>query len=165
PITEPADLMLATERLTADLVPRLAREGTGARRLDLAFHRVDGRVERISLGTARPSRDPRHLAALFKERLDTIDPGLGIEDVILAALAVEPLPPEEISLAGHALGLHPFPPPLAGEGMGGGIAPLLDRLGNKLGLAALSRLEPRESHIPERASVRVTPSPTQPRRL
>ena len=36
-----------------------------------------------------------------------------------------------------------------------GIAPLLDRLGNRLGLAAVSRLEPRESHIPERASVRV----------
>src|SRR5439155_24642902 len=69
------------------------------------------------------------------------------------------------SLAGQPLGLHPFPPPLAGKGMGGGIAPLLDRLGNKLGLGALSRLEPRESHIPERASVRVTPSPTQPRRL
>ena len=29
PITEPADLMLATERLTADLVQRLAREGMG----------------------------------------------------------------------------------------------------------------------------------------
>ena len=35
------------------------------------------------------------------------------------------------------------------------IAPLLDRLGNKLGLAALSRSEAHESHIPERASVRV----------
>ena len=100
PITEPADLMLATERLTADLVIRLAREGTGARRLDLGFYRVDGRVERIRIGTARPSRDPRHIAALFKERLDTIDPGLGIEDMILVAYAVEPLPPEQIGLLG-----------------------------------------------------------------
>jgi protein ImuB len=165
PITEPADLMLATERLTADLVLRLAREGTGARRLDLAFHRVDGRVERISLGTARPSRDPRHLAALFRERLDTIDPGLGIEDMILAAFAVEPLPAEQIGLPGQAAGPHPFPPSLAGEGMGGGIAPLLDRLGNRLGLAAISRIEPRESHIPERASVQVPaagPHPNPP---
>jgi protein ImuB len=157
--------MLATERLTADLVLRLAREGTGARRLDLAFHRVDGRVERISLGTARPSRDPRHLAALFRERLDTIDPGLGIEDMILAAFAVEPLPAEQIGLPGQAAGPHPFPPSLAGEGMGGGIAPLLDRLGNRLGLAAISRIEPRESHIPERASVQVPaagPHPNPP---
>jgi protein ImuB len=157
PITEPADLRLATERLTADLVQRLAREGVGARRLDLAFLRVDGRVERIRLGTARPSRDPRHLAALFKERLDTIDPGLGVENMILAAFAVEPLPPEQIGFTGHAVGPHPNPPPLAGEGMGGGIAPLLDRLGNRLGPDALSRLEARESHIPERASVRVRP--------
>jgi protein ImuB len=154
PITEPADLMLATERLTADLVPRLAGEGTGARRLDLAFHRVDGRVERIRLGTARPSRDPRHIAALFKERLDTVDPGLGIEDMILAASAVEPLPAEQIGLPGHAA-----------RNETSGIAPLLDRLGNRLGLAALSRLEPRESHIPERASVRVpaaSPHPNPP---
>jgi protein ImuB len=151
PITEPADLRLATERLTADLVPRLAREGTGARRLDLAFHRVDGRVERISLGTARPSRDPRHLTALFKERLDTVDPGLGIEDMILAAYAVEPLPAEQIGLPGHAA-----------RNETSGIAPLLDRLGNRLGLAAISRLEPRESYIPERASVRVPPHLTLP---
>ena len=160
PITEPGDLMLATERLTADLIHRLAREGTGARWLDLAFHRVDGRVERIRLGTARPSRDPHHLAALFRERLDTVDPGLGIEDMILAAFAVEPLPPEQIDFP------HPNPPPRTEEGREGvgyeasGIAPLLDRLGNRLGLAALSRLEARESYIPERASVRVPVSLT-----
>ena len=146
PITEPSDLMLATERLTADLVRRLAQEGTGARRLDLGFHRVDGRVERIQLGTARPSRDPHHLAALFKEQLDTVDPGFGVEDMILAAFAVEPLPPEQIGFPGHLVRNEPSD-----------IAPLLDRLGNRLGLAALSRLEARESHIPERASVWVPP--------
>ncbi len=151
PITEPTDLMLATERLTADLVQRLVREGTGARRVDLGFHRVDGQVERIRLGTARPSRDQHHLAALFKERLDTVDPGLGVEDMILAAFAVEPLPAEQIGLLGHPAGSE-----------ASGIAPLLDRLGNKLGLAAVSRLEPRESHIPERASVRVQPHLTLP---
>ena len=166
PIADPADLALAVDRLAADLVARLALEETGARRLVLGFHRVDGRVERIALGTAQPSRDPRHLAALFKERLDTVDPGLGVEDMILAAFAVEPLRPEQIDL-----GLHPNPPQRAGVGMGGGlqeggmgggVAALLDRLGNRLGLAALSRIEARESHIPERASVRVPaalPSP------
>ena len=144
PIVDPADLLRATERLVEDLVPRLAQEGIGARHLDLGFHRVDGRVERIRLGTARPSRDPRHLAALFKERLDTIDPGLGIEDVILAVFAVEPLPPEQISFVGDAP-----------DNRTGDIAPLLDRLSNRLGLVAVSRFEPCESHIPERASVRV----------
>jgi protein ImuB len=154
PIADPADLALATERLTEDLVTRLAREGAGARRLVLAFHRVDGRVERLALGTARPSRDPCHLATLFKERLGTIDPGPGVEDVILAAFAVDSLGPEQIELAGSS----------ASERTGS-IAALLDRLGNRFGLAAVSRLEARESHIPERSWVWVSaalPSPTQP---
>jgi protein ImuB len=163
PISELADLGHATERLAADLVQRLAREGMGARRLDLGFYRIDGRVEHICIGTARPSRNPHHLAALFKEKLDTIDPGLGVEDLILAAFAVEPLAAEQLGL-----GLQPNPNPLppAREGMGGGAAAasLLDRLGNRL---ALYRLEPRESHIPERASARIplssaTSSPVAP---
>jgi protein ImuB len=144
PIADPADLVRAIERLAADLVLRLAQQGSGARRLDLAFHRVDGRVERIALGTARPSRDPRHLAALFNARLDTIDPGLGVEDMILAVFAVEPLPPEQIGFAGAGADAEAL-----------SLAPLLDRLGNRLGLADLSRIETRESHIPERAAVAV----------
>src|SRR5207302_5610394 len=103
PIADPADLARAIERLVEDLTARLAREGMGARRLALGFHRVDGRVEHIRLGTARPTRDPRHLAKLFAAKLDTVDPGLGVEDMILAAFAAEPLKPEQ----------RPFPnPPL-----------------------------------------------------
>ena len=151
PIAEPADLQRAAERLAADLVQRLAREGMGARRLDLGFYRIDGRVEHIWVGTARPSRDPGHLAALFAEKLDTVDPGLGVEDMILAAFAVEPLGAEQ-------LGLGPHP----GGGEAGNVASLLDRLGNRLGSGAVYRLEARESHIPERASVRMQPHLTLP---
>ena len=159
PIADPADLARAIERLAEDLTARLAREGVGARRLDLGFHRIDGRVEHIRLGTARPSRDPRHLAGLLTAKLDTVDPGLGVEDMILAVFAVEKLPPEQSPL--------PNPPPPAGEGVrrasggrvgaageiGAELARLLDRLGNRFGLDAISRIEPRASHIPERASI------------
>ena len=180
PIADPADLARAIERLTGDLVTRLAREGMGARRLDLGFHRVDGRVEHIRIGTARPSRDPAHLARLMLGKLDTVDPGLGIEDAILAAFAVDPLAPEQIENAALLkASSHPNPPPLAGEGegnhprfshapspaSGGGLgwglttspslAALFDRIGAKLGLDAIARLEAHESHIPERASVAV----------
>ncbi|HVH82573.1 MAG TPA: DNA polymerase Y family protein, partial [Stellaceae bacterium] len=164
PITEPADLARTAERLTQDLVTRLAREGMGARRLDLGFYRVDGRVEHIRIGTARPSRDPVHLTKLMIGKLDTVDPGLGIEDAILAAFAVESLAPEQ--LASPALlkaSSAPTPPPQAGKGnreaVGGSLvtnaslAPFFDRIGARLGLDALSYLDPRESHIPERASV------------
>jgi protein ImuB len=149
PIADPADLARAVERLTADLVARLAREGMGVSRLDLGFHRVDGRVEHIRVGTAGPSRDCRHLARLLLGRLDTVDPGLGVEDAILAAGAVETLAPEQIEMTG-------------GAGSAAGTAPLFDRLGARLGLDALARLEPRASHIPERASAAVPVSETGP---
>ncbi|TMK13207.1 MAG: DNA polymerase Y family protein [Alphaproteobacteria bacterium] len=157
PIADPADLARAIERLVEDLAARLAREGMGARRLALGFHRVDGRVEHIRLGTARPTRDPRHLAKLFAAKLDTVDPGLGVEDMILAVFAAEKLEPEQTEFSPHppAAGVTILPPPLAGEGRGGGIASLLDRLGNRLGLDAISHIEPRASHIPERASIYV----------
>jgi protein ImuB len=147
PIADPADLARAAERLVDDLVARLAREGMGARRLDLAFHRIDGRVEHIRLGTARPSRDPKHLAGLFAARFETIDPGLGVEDMILAVFAVEKLPPEQMPLGGRGGDCA------AAGGRDEGLARLLDCLGARLGLAALSHIEPRASHIPERASI------------
>src|SRR5205823_2646394 len=142
PIADPADLARATQRLVEDLTARLAREGMGARRLELGFHRIDGRVEHVPVGTARPSRDPHHLAGLFTAKLDTVDPGLGIEDMILAVFAVEKLPPEQVEfVAGGS------------ETPAHDLASLLDRLGNRLGLDAISRVEPRASHIPERASI------------
>jgi protein ImuB len=143
PIAAPADLARATRRLACDLAHWLARDGVGARRLDLAFHRVDGRVERLAVATARPSRDPQHLARLFEERLEAVDPGLGVEDMILSVFAVEPLAPVQIALDRRD-----------GD-VAGGLPALLDRLGNRLGFSALYRLEPHESHIPERASIRV----------
>jgi protein ImuB len=168
PIADPADLARATLRLVTDLAVRLERESIGARRLGLAFHRVDGKVEQIRLGTARPSRDPLHLAELFTARLDTVDPGLGVEDMILALYAAEKLLPEQIGI-GH---LPPFSDnPLHRSGKGGcllasetdlGLAPLFDRLGARLGPAALSRIALRQSHVPERAAVYVRPLPRPP---
>jgi protein ImuB len=142
PIADPDSLAAATERLAGDLTAWLAREGVGARRLDLGFHRIDGRVEHIRLGTARPSRDPAHLAKLLTARLETIDPGLGVEDMILAAYSVEELGAEQVGFAGDGAA-------------GDGIAPLVDQLAAQLKPEALARLEPRESHLPERASVAV----------
>ncbi|MBV9523089.1 MAG: DNA polymerase Y family protein [Alphaproteobacteria bacterium] len=143
PIATPEDLARACRHLVAALCRGLAAEGVGARRLDLACYRVDGRVERAGIGTARPSRDPRHLARLLEEKLAALDPGLGIEDMVLAAPIAEPL------------GAVQLPSFLSGRGSEVGddtaLAALLDRLGNRLGPANLCRLVPRESHWPERA--------------
>ena len=61
--------------------------------------------------------------------------------MILALFAAETLPPEQAGFGNTA------------AGAADGIAPLLDRLGARLGLGAIARIEPHASHIPERASV------------
>src|SRR5690349_23957271 len=38
--------------------------------LPIYFHRVDGQTQAIRIGTASPSRDPRHLAKLLAARIE-----------------------------------------------------------------------------------------------
>ena len=178
PIATPEALASAMGGLLQLLCRRLANERLGARRLVLTLYRVDGSNAAIAIGTARSSRDPRHLLRLLTERLVEIDPGLGIEDMVLAATRVEALAamqarfgkllrapsrrPLPIPVGGNIL---PFPESrqvarglLAAEGREhdgtdpAELAALIDRLANRLGAAALYRLQPQESHIPERAA-------------
>src|SRR5258708_5110938 len=91
PIAAPEALTVAIGELREPLCRLLAGERLGARRLMLTLYRVDGTSAAAAIGTARPSRDPRHLLRLLAERLVQIDPGLGIEDMVLAATTVEEL--------------------------------------------------------------------------
>ena len=101
PIADPADLAHATERLAADLMRRLAREGMGARRLELAFYRVDGRVEHIAHRHRAPeprSASPRRASLMrarhrrSRPRRRGHDPRRLCRSKPLAARADRPLP-------------------------------------------------------------------------
>jgi protein ImuB len=118
----------------------MERAGQGARRLDLGFFRVDGRVERSSIGTSRPVRAPLHLARLFAEKLDRVEPGPGVEIMILAA-TTEPL--------GAAQTMMRIGAPALFGGEREDEAELVDRLGNRFGMPRVRRLLPRESWWPE----------------
>ena len=133
------DVAHALRRLLADLCQRLEAAHQGARRLELAFFRVDGQRMDIIVGTGRANRDPEHLERLFVEKLDGLDAGFGIETMILSAVAVDSLAPVQDGLqtAGRTIE---------------GTARLIDRLGNRLGARRVMRLAPRASHLPERAS-------------
>ncbi|MGO8915789.1 MAG: DNA polymerase Y family protein [Stellaceae bacterium] len=186
PIGTPEALAAATEELLEGLCRVLGAEMLGARRLVLSCYRVDGAVTQVTVGTARPTRDPRHLFRLFAEQFGTIDPGLGIEDMALAAMAVESLAAAQLRLATAAAvqpavvaaGIVPFPGDktvarqvaravLAAEGRDRDIgdaavlAALVDRLANRLELSSVGRLEPRQSHVPERAQ-RLAPAVAVP---
>ncbi len=152
PIGHADDIARAGRRLVDRLCAMLAEGREGVRRLDLALYRVDGEVARVHVGTSRASRDPDHLMRLLAERLAGVEAGFGIETMVLSALAVEPLAAVQVRL-----------------GLGGGtaadtaaaLAPLVDRLRNRLGPGSVFRLAPHASHLPERA-VSLVPAATTP---
>ncbi|EWY40072.1 protein imuB [Skermanella stibiiresistens SB22] len=155
PISTPENLTTATLHLLDELCAGLERAGRGARRLELRFFRVDGRVERSIVGTSRPVRAAGHLARLFAGKLDRVEPGPGVEIMILSATA-EPLAASQVEMpVGDAA------PTLAGTHEEG---ELVDRLGNRFGLIRVQRLLPRESWWPENAveAVPALSPPTSP---
>ena len=142
PIVEGPSIAVALRRLAARLCAGLEAQGLGARRLDLLLTRVDRHVKAVRVGAARGTRDPHHIVRLFGEKLERIDPGLGIEASVLVASVVESLGSSQ--LTNQAVGQDE--PDLSA---------LVDRIANRIGEQHLYRLAPAESDIPERALRRV----------
>lgn len=140
-----ADSLVAVIALLArDVCAALERDGQGARRLDLLLQRIDGSWQAIRVGTARPARDPRHLAWLLVEQLPTVDPGLGVEAMQLVVALAEALAYVQASTD-------------AGQDGSSGVAELVDRLVGRLGPDAVYRAAPVESDVPERVVRRIPP--------
>jgi protein ImuB len=139
PILLESDVLRTTELLAQELARMLEGRGEGARRLQVALFRTDGKVYRTEVGTGAPLRDPARMRALFAERLAAVgevcDPGFGFDVVRLAALTTERCDPVQTGLAA---------PDHAAE-----LAHLVDRLGARFGLRRVTRAVPQDSHIPE----------------
>jgi protein ImuB len=146
PISAPEDMARVTADVAANLCARLETQGQGARRFEVCFHRVDGKAMPLSIGLSLPGRDPARIAKLFAPKLETVDPGFGIEVVTLRAEAVE-------AISGRQARLDKAREATVEEGL----APLLDRLTNRLGEDRIWRAVPVESHVPERAVGRARP--------
>lgn len=138
-----ADSILA---LAGSLCRHMEERGQGARKLEASFYRSDGALSRIALETARPLREPKIIARLFRERLDAladpIDPGFGFDLIRLAALHAERLVPESVGLEAR--------PDDDKE-----IAFLIDRLAARFGSHRIMIFQPQDTHIPEAAGVAV----------
>ena len=146
PISAPEDMARVTADVCAKLCARLEAEGQGARRFEICFHRLDGKALPLSVGLALPGRDPVRIAKLIAPKLETVDPGFGIEVVTLAAHDVEPISSRQASLDSARQAT-----------VEEGLAPLVDRLTNRLGEARIWRAAPMESHVPELAAARARP--------
>jgi protein ImuB len=139
PIALESDVLGTIEQLARNLDRVLERRGEGARLLQVALFRADGKVHRLEVGTGAPVRDPSRIRRLFADRLTAVgvecDPGFGFDMVRLSALVTERCDPTQTGFG---------PPEQNTE-----LAHLIDRLGARFGLRRVQRLVAQDTHIPE----------------
>ncbi|WP_406693674.1 DUF6504 family protein [Sphingomonas cannabina] len=142
---EPIATAEAIEHWLGVLVPCLVQaltvEGLGARRIELIAERIDHVPQRIRIGLARPSRDGAHILKLLVRRIESVEPGYGIDAMTLVVRAADPLEPQSFA---ERLDEETAPD----------LAPLIDTLATRG--ARTWRTVPVESDVPER-SVAVAP--------
>ena len=137
------DVLLTAHDLAVTLNVRLEASGIGAQTFHLLLYRVDHKVMTLSVNSARPSRDPDHIAKLFSHRAERLageyDAGFGIDMIRLAVSSVD-------KLDGTQLGAFATP-----DGTDD-LAQLQDRMSSRLGAMAVLRTQFVATHIPERAA-------------
>jgi protein ImuB len=131
---------IALKRLLETLCSRLQQEGKGIRTAFFKCFRVDGKIEKIDIGTTGPSNNVKHLLKLFELKLETIEPAFGIELFILEASKVEQAHVPQEKLWKGVCGIEDIP-----------FTELLDRIANKIGSANIHRYLPDEHYWPERS--------------
>lgn len=139
PILTVTGIEIALKKLLDTLCERLRKEGKGLRTANFKGYRVDGKLQKISIGTSSATHNTTHLFKLFQLHIDTIEPDLGIELFALEALKVEDVTPLQEAMWATA-GLNDT-----------GIAELLDRIAGKAGNNIIKRYLPDEHHWPERS--------------
>jgi protein ImuB len=139
PLASAEPIVALVRELAHELCAALEAAGRGAQRFTLWLYRSDQSVAKTAISTGRPVRDGDHIVQLMADRIATLDAGFGIDAMVLAATrtgaraaAAEVLGRADVAIA-HAADA------------------LLDRLVNRLGGAAVLRLQSAASHIPERA--------------
>lgn len=144
PIGTPEAIATVIGVLVDDAAQELVRRGMGARLIDLRCERVDASVQVCRVGLAAPAYEAAHIARLLRERIETIEPGFGIEAMQLVVTRVEPVPAD-----GRMRGM------LAGEHGAEDLDCLIDRLRNREGIEQIYRIAEAGSHLPERTQLRV----------
>ena len=146
PIVTATGIEIALIKLLEALCNRLMKEQKGIRKVCFKAYRVDGKIEKIDTGTSHASYSAGHLFKLLEEKIETIEPALGIELFTLEALQVDDVISKQEKIWEAACGLENIK-----------LFELIDRLVNKIGPNAIHRYKPAEHHWPER-SIELTSS-------
>jgi len=142
PISAAETIVRYVGKLATELCARLEERSLGAKRLDLICHRVDSELQAIRVGTALPVRDPTRIARLLGDKIETIDPGFGIELMVLTAVVAEPFATRQIAS-------------ILTEDTEADVSDLVDTIGNRIGVDHLYRIAPVASDVPERSVRRI----------
>ena len=140
PIVTATGIEIALQRMLETVCLRLKREEKGLRVAIFKGFRIDGKIEKIAIGTNRATHNTNHLFKLFELQLASIEPALGIELFILEAQKVEDVSPFQETLWEGSCGLENI-----------GLSELLDRLGGRFGSNFIRRFVPDEHYWPERS--------------
>ncbi len=140
PIVTAKGIEIALQRLLDALCKRLQQEEKGLRGAIFKCYRVDGKIEKLEIGTNRPTCNTKHLFKLFEIKIDSIEPALGIELFTLDALKVEELSITQEELWKNHCGLDDI-----------NVSELLDRIAGKIGAGNIHRYVPDEHYWPERS--------------
>ena len=147
PIARIEDVEILISKLAHSLCEDLEKRNLGARSIDLALFRVDGKVERLGVGSATALQNVQNICRLFTERLTAIgedfDAGFGFDMGRLSVLETEKVHVDQTSMLGSP----------DGENKDQDFIHLIDRLGVRLGNNRVTRLAPVETHLPEKAQV------------
>ena len=140
PIVTAIGIEIALQRLLDALCQRLQQDQKGLRTACFKGYRVDGKIEMVYIATNRPSCNVNHLYKLFEIKLQTIEPGLGIELFVLEAPKLDDHLAEQEKLWELKGGLDDIR-----------LSELIDRLTGKFGSNSIHRFLPDEHYWPERS--------------
>jgi protein ImuB len=140
PIVRREGIEIALQQLLQQLCKRLQNEGKGLRMATFRGYRVDSKTVGIQISTNRASNNVNHLFHLFRMKLSTIEPDLGIELFLLEATKVEDYVPAQEEFWKANSGLNDE-----------SVSELMDRLSGRLGSNIIHRYLPEEHYWPERA--------------
>ena len=137
PLFQTDTVMACLQPLLRTLMERLERDGEGVRLLRAEGFRTDGGRATATVGLTRAGRSVPHLMRLLEERVDAWRAEFGFDALAVEAAVTEPLDPDQTDTEARERGPD--------------TAALVDRLGARLGEAAVRRARLVESHLPERA--------------
>ena len=151
PISTLEGIEIALEKLLDLMCTRLAKEGKGIRTAQFKGYRIDNKIVSIEIATSRSSSNLKHLLHLFELKLQTFEPGLGVELFVLEATKVEDHIPTQVECWKRTSGLN-----------NDALSELIDRISGKIGENAVQRFLPDEHYWPERSFKLATSLVEQP---